>query len=198
MIPTQSLLLIKDAAAPKAGAYANGAVRYRLLTDSDRSDLYFAITGNQGGSGYFSREVVPFTKVRRCVADVQPGAPLPSKTFKPAFVGRSTNNPGFLAAILRAEGLLSPAPDTAHQHVISGDWAAWLESQLALPAEPLPEPASDSAGSDSKSVVQAITGADDAAAADRLPSKKGRKEQAHKRQHPTAMAVGEGGHAAAL
>jgi hypothetical protein len=175
MPANQPLFLIKDGAASKAGAYSSGAVLYRLLTDSDRSDLYFAITGNQGGSGYFSREVVPFTQVRLCVADAQPGVALPSKTFRGAFIGRSTNNPGFLSAILRAEGLLSPAPDNAHQHLISGDWDAWYAEQLALPAEPLPESAP---GNAPPPAVQPVADASEADATQQHKGKKSRKGQA--------------------
>lgn len=186
MSASQTLFLIKDAAASKAGAYATGAVLYRLLTDSGLSDVYFAITGNQGGSGYFSREAVPFAKVRQCVADVQPGTSLPSKTFRHAFVGRSTNNPGFLAAILRAEGLLAPAPDTVHQHLLHGDWEAWLKNQLALPAEPLAQPTTD----DAPPAAEAVTDTDNAGLTDRLKSKKARKGPAAKRQHPTTAEEG--------
>lgn len=191
MSASQTFFLIKDAAAAKAGAYAMGAVLYRLLTDSDRSDVYLAITGNQGGSGYFSREAVPFAKVRHCVADVQPGTPLPSKTFRTAFVGRSANNPGFLAAVLRAEGLLAPAPDTAHQHLLHGDWDAWLSDQLALPAEPLLPPSTD----DVPPAAKAVPDTGDAGLTERLKSKKARKGPASKRQHPTT--AGETANAAA-
>lgn len=196
MTTTQPLLFIKDAAAAKAGAYSNGAVLYRLLTDSERSDVYFSITGNQGGSGYFSREAVPFGKVRHCVADVPSGTPLPSKAFRAAFVGRSTNNPGFLAAILRAEGLLSPAPDNAHQHLISGDWDAWHGEQLALPATPLAEPAAEPPQDDApQPAAEAVTDTDAMSPMERLKARKSRKGQPAKGQHPDT--AGEGGDAGA-
>lgn len=143
MTSTTTRLLINGGAAPKTGAHSSGAVLYRLFTDAARSDVFIAITGNEGGSGYFSREAVPFSKVMQCVTG-RPDAqqPLASKALMAVFQGRSTNNGGFLAAILRHLGLLAPAPEAAHQHVPVGDWEAWRQQQLNAPAEPFLEPAS--------------------------------------------------------
>ena len=53
------------------------------------------------------------------------------QALKAAFTGRSSNNAGFLAAILHAEGLLSRATDSETKHVCTGDWASWKVSLLA-------------------------------------------------------------------
>jgi hypothetical protein len=72
--------------------------------------------------------------------------PFPSKALRDAFEGRSSNNAGFMVAVLRAEGLLGPAPDAETQHVITGDWAAWKKAMLAVTGTliELPDRASDS------------------------------------------------------
>jgi hypothetical protein len=62
--------------------------------------------------------------------------PFAGKAFAPSFSSRSSNNPGFMAAILRAEGLLGPVPDKAHLHLVAGDWEAWKAAMLAQPGEP--------------------------------------------------------------
>jgi hypothetical protein len=87
-----------------------------------------------------------------------------------AFAGRSSNNAGFLAAILRAEGLLALAPDTEGRHVISGDWAAWKASVLAEPGQPVE---SEPAGKEEKAEGNeaAIPPTDDA----KEPPRRGKK-----------------------
>lgn len=126
----QAYLLLKAAVAPKVGKQAQGGLSYHILGDVDRSSLYVAITANEGG-GYFSREIVPFIKVVACLNPSAPGNPFPSKQLRDAFVGRSSNNAGFLAAILRNEKLLARAPDTETQHIVADDWMAWRTTMLA-------------------------------------------------------------------
>ena len=172
MTSTTTRLLINDGVAPKTGAHSSGAVLYRLFTDAARSDVFIAITGNEGGSGYFSREAVPFSKVMECVAS-RPDAqqPLASKVLMTVFQGRSTNNGGFLAAILRHLGLLAPAAEAPHQHVPAGDWEAWRRQQLNAPAEPFLEPASLTPPASGEDISLA-------APADALPMHKGQKGSA--------------------
>jgi hypothetical protein len=128
--------LLKTANAMKLGKHAEGGIRYQILTDSERQKLMFKIVGNQGG-GYFSKEILAFSDVAACLAQHPQDQPFPSKLLQAVFTGRSSNNAGFLAAILRAEGLLALAPDTEGRHVISGDWADWKASTLAEPGEPI-------------------------------------------------------------
>jgi len=129
---TQSFWLLKDGTAHKLGARAEGGIRYQVLADADRQRLYIAITGNESG-GYFSRERVPFDKIEACLDAIQNGKPFPSKTFKETFIGRSSNNAGFLATIMRKEGLLAAAPDSETQHVRHGDMATWKKAMLSEP-----------------------------------------------------------------
>ena len=128
---TQSFWLLKGGTAPKLGARAEGSINYNVLADDERQRLFIAVTGNKGG-GYFSKEHVDISKIEACL-DTTASAkkPFPSKTLKDAFVGRSSNNAGFLVAVLRHEGLLAAAPEAETQHVRSGDWPAWKKAILA-------------------------------------------------------------------
>lgn len=128
-------LRIKTVTAPKTSLNAQGGITYAVLKDSDAKEVFFYLLANDGG-GYFSREAVPLTRIQRCLKEVNTDRPIPAKTFRDAFVGRSVNNAGFLVAALRHEGLLSPAPDAPHQHVMGGDWADWKAALLAEAAEP--------------------------------------------------------------
>ena len=131
---TQSFWLLKGGTALKLGARAEGSINYNVLADDERQLLFIAITGNKGG-GYFSKEHVDISKIEACLDTTASAKPFPSKTFKEAFVGRSSNNAGFLVAVLRHEGLLAAAPEAETQHVRSGDWPAWKKAMLAEAGE---------------------------------------------------------------
>ncbi|MDN4059825.1 hypothetical protein QPK31_16490 [Massilia sp. YIM B02769] len=133
-VDTQSFWLLKEGAASKLGARAEGSISYNVLADNKRQNLFIAVTGNKGG-GYFSKERVDITKIEECLDTSTSAKPFPSNTFREAFVGRSSNNAGFLVAVLRHEGLLAAAPGIESQHVQSGDWTAWKKTMLAQPGQ---------------------------------------------------------------
>lgn len=132
----QATWLLKTGTAMKLGKQAAGSISYEILTDRERSEPMIKITGNDGG-GYVSKEILSFRKIEDCVKKQEPDQPFPSKVLQAVFTGRSTNNGGFLAAILRAEKLLALAPDAEGRHVIAGDWAEWEVSLLAEPGQPI-------------------------------------------------------------
>lgn len=127
---TPSFWLLKEGTAAKLGARAEGGIRFHVLADAERQHLFVAIVANPSG-GYFSRERVPFEKIEACLDAIPSGKPCPSKAFKETFVGRSSNNAGFLVAILRSEGLLAAAPDAEAQHVRHGDTATWKHAMFS-------------------------------------------------------------------
>lgn len=132
-IPTE-FLSIKLGKAAKNGPRAKGFVHYRILKDQATDILYFMMVGNDG-KGCYSPEAIPFTSLFHCIKALPPKTFIASKVFQPVFVGKSTNNPGFLAAILHAEGLLQPAPDKVHLHQIHGNWPEWQAQMQALSGE---------------------------------------------------------------
>ncbi len=118
-------LSLKSGTAHKTRRHSTaGCLHYRVLADSS-NQLYITITGNDDG-GYYSKEIVPFDKIQL------PKEPFTSKVFKTAFVGKSSNNAGFLAAILRAEGLIAPIEDANHKYRASPNWPDWKKRMLAL------------------------------------------------------------------
>jgi len=133
-------LSLKSAKASKIGQRSQGVIHYRILTDQNRQQLYIFITGNDD-DGYYSKEIIPFEKIERCLQDIKPNVPLSSKLFKPAFIGQSNNNSAFLAAILREEKLLAPVTDAVRKHSIQPGWDQWKtgllkEAAQAKPYEP--------------------------------------------------------------
>ena len=106
MTSTTTFHLVRQGSAAKLGANSTGTISYAVLIDTDHTEPVIALTGNDGG-GYFSREVVPILALRRCAEQAGTDAPMGASAFKPAFVGRSTNNGYFAVAALCAEGLLN-------------------------------------------------------------------------------------------
>ena len=73
-------------------------------------EIQFQVCGNDGG-GYFNDDHVSQSSIQ-AVLDRQPkGAGITSATFRSIYPSKSTNSPGFLAAILLHCGLLQPSKD---------------------------------------------------------------------------------------
>ena len=172
--PAPAYLALKTDTAQKLGR-TGGGITFKVLADPERQQLFLTIVGNDGG-GYYSREVVAFDAVEACLP-VDRAQPLAAKAFAPAFVGRSSNNPGFMAAILRAEGLLVGVEDKPHQHLVAGDWAAWRATLLALPGEPYAPPVKEvpAAGAPPEMTQQDIPGGEEQD--DHPGRRKGRKNR---------------------
>ena len=187
-----SYLCIKTATASKTGKHAEGGIHYAVLKDSTSKQVFLTLTGNDGG-GYFSREIVPFAKVEGCLSGSKVHQPLPAKTFRGAFVGKSSNNAGFLVAALCHEKLLSTAPDASHLHVVCGDWSAWQAAMLAQAGEPfaLPEPKTkDMASADSGNSNASPQTASFEEPASPKKGKKARKDKSGNHEHPTSTMEG--------
>ncbi|MCC2971181.1 hypothetical protein [Massilia sp. IC2-476] len=122
----------KNATASKLGKHADGTISYKVACDFERTTLFLAITNNSSGS-YFSREYVPVARIEKLLANLD-RSDFPSKALKPVFTGRSSNNAGFRAAILLAEGLLARAANSETKHVCTGAWTKWKASVLGLEA----------------------------------------------------------------
>jgi len=122
--------------APKTSLNAQGGIVYALLKNEAASEIFFTLLQNQGGSGCFGREVIPFAHIEACLHGMDLTQPIPAKRFRTAFrQSKSVNNGGFLVACLRHQSLLKPAPDASHQHVIGEDWAAWKARMLEMQSD---------------------------------------------------------------
>lgn len=166
----QTYLLLREAHSPKLGPRSVGGILFQVLTDTERQALFLRIAGNEGG-GYVSDEAVAVRSIIRCIADHPADQPLRAAVFKPAFIGRSSNNPCFMAAVLLTEGLLSRDADKPHQLADTGRWDAWIADHMAIGGdltevrigkEPAPAPAEE-AGAAPDAEVE-LAQADEAAA----------------------------------
>ncbi|TDG11653.1 hypothetical protein E2F43_18250 [Seongchinamella unica] len=71
----------------------------------EAGEIYLKLTSNSGG-GFFSEEWVDFTAIQGAWNKWPQDQPLTSFALSKMFRGKSANNPGFLTAVLLAEGLL--------------------------------------------------------------------------------------------
>lgn len=107
----------------------SSGIRYAVLTDPGRSRVFLTILANEGG-GNFNREIVAFDDIEEAIADQPAETPFGVKVFRVAFIGKSNNNAGFLAAVLVHAGLLAPS-EVKHKYLKAGDWQAFEAAALA-------------------------------------------------------------------
>ena len=120
-----TIRVIKQAQATKLSPTAPGILTYAIGIEDHGQALFIRILSNSS-EGYFSQEWLTVENLQRCLETVNVNDVFPATLFKPAFVSRSQNNPGFLAAILKAEGMIRNSADRIHGLTYDpADWQAW-------------------------------------------------------------------------
>ena len=117
---------LKSATAKKLRG--NGLIHYHLIIHNKK--LFLVLQKNDDG-GHFSNEIVSFERIAECVEGLE--EPIVSRVFRSAFDSKSTNNAGFLLAVLRQESLLKTGDDG--KHYIQPNWDKWEKTTLALKPE---------------------------------------------------------------
>ncbi|PKQ74833.1 hypothetical protein AOX56_20455 [Aeromonas sobria] len=111
-------------------------VGYEIGHEPEQPELLIRLTGSSGG-GLCSKEWFGLTHVVDLLNEQQPDKAFTSGLFKVIwhFKG-SSNNAGFLAAVLRHLELTKAAPEVRFGHLITGKHTEWFDSLKAqLPAE---------------------------------------------------------------
>jgi hypothetical protein len=91
---------------------------YHVGVDTE-GKLYIRIASCSGG-GYFSKEFVDVDEVKTALENIPDGSPITSLYLAPVFVGKSSNNAGFLQACLINEGVLAPFEGKKRHYVYLG------------------------------------------------------------------------------
>ncbi|EGV27824.1 hypothetical protein ThidrDRAFT_4362 [Thiorhodococcus drewsii AZ1] len=147
----ETITPIRQATIAKLSERAIGRMTYQIGVGESKT-VYLAVTANDGG-GYFSREWIALPRIRAVLADIwDADTPFTTSLLRAVYHNKSANNGGFLAAMLRHEGLLTAA-DPPHLHRITSDWEAWeceqwrcfeagerLEAENLDAAQPPPKP----------------------------------------------------------
>ena len=132
MMQQDAFTVIKTGTAEKRGR-AGGVIHYEVGHAPSDMGLQIRITENPSSSGKFSKK---WNRVRELTEKIQDVAGddgcFQTKTIKEAIIGKSANDPGFIVAALRAEGLLVPCPTNPGRPMLSEELTVkqWTESLI--------------------------------------------------------------------
>lgn len=106
-------------------------VGYEIGHEPEQAELLIRLTGSSGG-GLCSKEWFSLTQVIELLNEQQPDKAFTSGLFKAIwhFKG-SSNNAGFLAAVLRHLELTKAAPEVRFGHLITGKHTEWFDNLKA-------------------------------------------------------------------
>ncbi|MFB2832705.1 hypothetical protein ACE1BS_24525 [Aeromonas jandaei] len=106
-------------------------VGYEIGHEPAQAELLIRLTGSSGG-GLCSKEWFALAQVIELLNEQQPDKAFTSGLFKVIwhFKG-SSNNAGFLAAVLRHLDLTKAAPEVRFGHLITGKHSEWFDSLKA-------------------------------------------------------------------
>jgi len=106
---------------------------YQIGTD-DSGEIFFTVISNTGGGFFSAGEWISLSDIQAAIEAWPADASITSMAFARLYRGKSANNPGFLTAVLVAEGLLEPLGDRKRVHSAC-DPTAFLEQIEALKAD---------------------------------------------------------------
>ncbi|CAE6923840.1 MULTISPECIES: hypothetical protein [Vibrio] len=121
--------IVLSGAAPKLAG--NGKVLYEVALHNEEKQLYFRITGQEGGAGLHSKEWLSVTAMLELI-EAQKDKPWKSSLYKQIFSGGSANNHSFCSVIIRDLGLASKTDSSRYLHVLSTDFEEKKSALLAL------------------------------------------------------------------
>lgn len=123
---SQSLRILKTGSTPTVTG--KSTLGYSIGCN-DKGEIHFRVDTNSGG-GYFKPEAVSWPGIQKVlVLETYPH--ITSFAFRSLFTGKSSNSPGFLLAVLVAEGLLQPKGGN-ERYYIATDPAKFLAEMKAL------------------------------------------------------------------
>jgi len=120
--------IVRTAQAPKLNPARGGAITYQVGRIG--KEVFLRLKENDGG-GRFSREWVPFEKLRTCFSPAAlKGAPFKANVLSTAFTGRSSTNPGFMCSVVRSENLAREDTEHRGMSLLNGGYDTWVQSVL--------------------------------------------------------------------
>ena len=120
----ESLKIVKEGTCPTLSGAST--LTYEIGVDGDGA-VAFRITGNSGG-GLFGGSWTDWSAIKTALETDQP---ITAGTLKRAGVCncRSSNTPGFLLAVLKAEGLVTPLEQGGHTKADPTDFLAAMSAK---------------------------------------------------------------------
>jgi hypothetical protein len=110
--PTANIQVLKEATCNTSTG--KSTLGYQVGVDAG-GEIHLIITTNTGG-GFFSVEWVAYSAIQAALEAWPKNQPVTSMALLKLYRGKSANNPGFLTAVLVAEGLLEPVEGKTRVH----------------------------------------------------------------------------------
>jgi hypothetical protein len=119
---TDLFKVISTGKGKKLSPKTENHVFYELAINDDDKALYLRLSGNEGG-GLHSKKWITVQSILELL-DKQTERDFKSTAFRDLGLGGSSNNAGFLAAVLRSDdlGLISASDKSVFLHVLSADY----------------------------------------------------------------------------
>lgn len=109
-IPVLSIRILYQGTCPKLTTRGRGDLTYELGIDEATDNAYVRIVANVS-SGAFSNEWLGLSHIRTLLdIKIEQQKPFSAVAMESLFTRRSANNYGYLAAILKSEGVLTVLP----------------------------------------------------------------------------------------
>ena len=127
----ESYTVFYSGEAEKISPHSKGLLTYELGKEDETGSLALRLTAN-GEGGLFSREWIALDAIH-AILEQQPDS-FPSRVFRPLFGQGSTNNAGFLAAVLRSPDICLSEADSSRlfMHRCYADWQHRMTQLAAL------------------------------------------------------------------
>ncbi|MGY0150551.1 hypothetical protein [Edwardsiella tarda] len=118
---TESYTVFFKGEAEKISPHSKGMLTFELGREDKTGSLALRLTAN-GEGGLFSREWIKLDAIHSILEQQQDG--FPSRVFRSLFSQGSTNNAGFLAAVLRSPDICLIEADSSRlfMHRCYTDW----------------------------------------------------------------------------
>ena len=110
--PESPVQVLKEDTCPTSSG--KSTLGYQVCADESGA-IHLKVSSNDGG-GMFSPEWIAFTGIQSALTEWPDDQGVTSMTFRKIFRGKSANTPGFLIAVLVAEGLIEPVPGKTRVH----------------------------------------------------------------------------------
>ncbi|WP_239928845.1 hypothetical protein [Photobacterium sanguinicancri] len=107
-------VVVKKGKSPKLSPKSKDFLFYEIALHEDEKELYIRIAGNSG-SGLHSKLWCKLEDIFTLL-DQQKDKTMKSGILKTVMSGGSSNNSGFMSAILRTLSILEPVPDNVFLH----------------------------------------------------------------------------------
>jgi hypothetical protein len=107
-----SISVIREAKAPTSSGKSTLS---HQVGQNDSGEIFIKVSGNDGG-GFWSPEWVAYKSIEQAISEWPVDQGITSMAFRKIFRGKSANTPGFLVAVLCAEGILEPMGDKKRVH----------------------------------------------------------------------------------